>query len=100
MLWIAAAVTVGFAIWATRRYRENIDAQPKGLSHIFEILMNFIREDIVNPNIGVSYGKMWAPLITTYFIFILITFLLIGLLLVSLFSLSFYKLLYILFIFF
>jgi len=72
MLWIAAAVTVGLAIWGTRRYRKDIDAQPKGLSHIFEILMNFIREDIVNPNIGVSHGKMWTPLITTYFIFILI----------------------------
>ena len=72
MLWIAASLTVGLAVWATGRYRKNIDAQPKGLSHIFEILMNFIREDIVNPNIGVSYGKMWTPLITTYFIFILI----------------------------
>ena len=54
MLWIAATLTVVLAVWGTRRYRKNIDAQPKGLSHIFEILMNFIREDIVNPNIGVS----------------------------------------------
>ena len=72
MLWIAAAVTVGLAVWGTRRYRKDINSQPKGLSHIFELLMNFIREDIVNPNIGSDYGKMWTPLITTYFIFILI----------------------------
>ena len=34
--------------------------------------MNFIREDIVNPNIGRDDGKFWAPLLTTYFMFILI----------------------------
>ena len=72
MIWIAAVVTVGLAIWGTRRYRKDINSLPKGISHIFEILVNFIREDIVNPNIGANHGKMWTPLITTYFIFILI----------------------------
>ena len=72
MIWIAAAVTVGLAIWGTRRYRKDINSQPEGISHIFEILVNFIREDIVNPNIGANHGKMWTPLITTYFIFRLI----------------------------
>ncbi len=71
MLWIVAAVTIGVAVWGTRGYRKNINSQPKGISHIFEILINFIREDIVNPNIGANYGRMWTPLITTYFIFIL-----------------------------
>ena len=71
MLWIAAALTVSLAIYGTRRYRKNENAQPKGLSHLYEILIDFIRNDIVIPNIGKSHCQFWAPLITTYFIFIL-----------------------------
>jgi F-type H+-transporting ATPase subunit a len=71
MLWIAAAMTISLAIYGTRRYRKNENAQPKGLSHLYEILINFIRNDIVIPNIGKSHCQFWAPLITTYFIFIL-----------------------------
>ena len=69
MLWIAAIVTVSLAIYGTRRYRQSENAQPKGLSHLYEILINFIRDDIVIPNIGKSHGQFWTPLITTYFIF-------------------------------
>jgi len=71
MLWIAAALTVSLAIYGTQRYRRNENAQPKGLSHLYEILINFIRNDIVIPNIGESHCQFWAPLITTYFVFIL-----------------------------
>ena len=71
MLWIASAITVSLAIYGTRRYRKNKNAQPKGISHLYEILINFIRDDIVMPNIGSSHGNFWTPLITTYFIFIL-----------------------------
>jgi len=71
MLWIAAAITVSLAIYGTRRYRKSEDAEPKGLSHLYEILINFIRNDIIIPNIGKSHCQFWAPLITTYFIFIL-----------------------------
>ena len=71
MLWIAAAMTISLAIYGTRRYRKNENAQPKGLSHLYEILIDFIRNDIVIPNIGKSHCQFWAPLITTYFIFIL-----------------------------
>ena len=71
MLWIAATITVSLAIYGTRRYRKNNNAQPKGISHLYEILVNFIRNDIIIPNIGKSHCQFWAPLITTYFIFIL-----------------------------
>ena len=71
LLWVVAAVTIFMATWGTRRYRKNPSATPKGLSHLYEILMNFIRDDIVKNNIGKKDGKFWVPLITTYFIFIL-----------------------------
>lgn len=72
MLWIVSAVVIGMALWGTRRYRQNPGAQPKGLSHIYEILLNFLRKDIIHPNIGVGKtGDFWTPLLGTYFIFIL-----------------------------
>ena len=71
MLWLAASITVSLAIYGTRIYRESERAEPRGLSHLYEILMNFIRDDIVHPNIGTSHGRYWTPLIATYFIFIL-----------------------------
>jgi len=71
MLWIAASITVSLALYGTRRYRKSDSAQPKGLSHLYEILINFIRDDIVIPNIGKDHCQFWMPLIATYFIFIL-----------------------------
>lgn len=71
MLWIVGLFTISLAIWGTRRYRQNIHATPKGISHLYEILMNFIKDDIVKNTIGEKEGRFWLPLITTYFIFIL-----------------------------
>ena len=71
MLWIVAGFTVALAIWGTRRYRQDPDARPSGLSNLYEILMSFIQKDIVIPNIGLDHARTWTPLITTYFIFIL-----------------------------
>jgi len=71
MLWIVGLFTILLAIWGTHRYRQNINATPRGLSHLFEILMNFIKNDIVKNTIGENEGRLWTPLIATYFIFIL-----------------------------
>ncbi len=72
MLWIAAMVTVGISLWATRRYRKNINAQPKGISHIYEMLIDFIKKEIVIPNVGNNHANRWTPLAASFFIFILI----------------------------
>jgi len=71
MLWIAAFVTIAISLWATRRYRKNKTAQPKGISHIYEMLLEFIKQDIILPNIGEKYANRWTPLAATFFIFIL-----------------------------
>jgi len=73
MLWIVAATTIAISIYATRAYRKSNNAKPKGIAHLFEILMEFIKSDIVIPNIGNSGYRMWTPLIATFFIFILIS---------------------------
>ena len=71
MLFISASVTIVMALAGTRQYRKNINAKPRGLSQIYEILMDFINKDIVIPNIGKNYAKTWAPLAMTFFVFIL-----------------------------
>ena len=71
MLWIAAFTTILISLWATRRYRKNIQSTPKGISHIYEMLLEFIRSDIIMPNIGEKHAKRWTPLAASFFIFIL-----------------------------
>ena len=72
MLWIVCGITMALVLWGTKRYREDLNATPKGLSSLFEILLDFIRKNIIDPNIGRQAGRTWLPLIATYFIFILL----------------------------
>ena len=72
MLWLVAACCVALGMYATRNYRTNKEARPKGVSHLFEILIEFIKSDIVIPNIGEKGYRIWTPLIATFFLFILI----------------------------
>ena len=71
MLLISAVVTLLISILATKKYRKDINANPKGLSQIFEILIDFINKDIVYPNIGEKYSRTWTPVAMTFFVFIL-----------------------------
>ena len=61
MLLISAFVTVLMATIATKKYRNNINAKPTGMAHLYEILMDFINKEIVYPNIGEKYAKTWTP---------------------------------------
>lgn len=71
MLLISASVTVLMATIATKKYRNNINAKPTGMAHLYEILMDFINKEIVYPNIGEKYAKTWTPVAMTFFTFIL-----------------------------
>ena len=73
MLWIVALITITISVYATRIYRKSKEAKPKGVSNLFEILMEFIKSDIVIPNIGKEGYKTWTPLIATFFLFILVS---------------------------
>ena len=73
MLLISAFVTLFIALYSTRKYRKDINKKPNGLSQIFEILMDFINNEIVIPNIGKNYARTWTPVAMTFFVFILIT---------------------------
>ena len=71
MLLISAFVTLIISIIATQKYKKNIHAKPKGVSQLFEIVMDFINKEIVIPNIGKNYTKTWTPVAMTFFVFIL-----------------------------
>ena len=71
MLLIASIVTIAMALWATRAYRKNINAKPRGLAQIYEILMEFINNEMIVPYIGKNHTRTWTPLAMTFFTFIL-----------------------------
>lgn len=71
LIWAIAALLVLLALMATSRYRKNKHALPSKFSSLFEILVDFIQNEMVIPNIGKKYTKTWTPLIVTFFIFIL-----------------------------
>ena len=71
LIWAIAALLVLLALMATSRYRKNKHALPSKFSSLFEILVDFIKNEMVIPNIGKKYTKTWTPLIVTFFIFIL-----------------------------
>ena len=71
MLWVAAFVTIIVSLWATRGYRKNKHTQPKGIAHLYELLVEFIKNDMIIPNIGKKDANRWTPLAATFFIFIL-----------------------------
>ena len=71
MLWVAAFVTIIVSLWATRGYRKNKHAKPKGIAHLYELLVEFIKNDMIIPNIGKKDANRWTPLAATFFIFIL-----------------------------
>ena len=66
MLLISVFVTILLSVISTKKYRNNINAKPSGLSQIFEILMDFINKEIVIPNIGKNYTRTWTPVAMTF----------------------------------
>ena len=71
MLWIVA-VTVAIIVLATvRRYLRQQRLVPSGFMTVLELAVEFVRDSIVQPNVGRKWVNTWTPLILTLFIFIL-----------------------------
>jgi F-type H+-transporting ATPase subunit a len=71
MLWLVAATVFVVITWVVRRYLRQDRLIPTGLMNGLEAVVEFIRDDIVQPNVGSKWVKTWAPLILTFFFFIL-----------------------------
>lgn len=71
MLWLVAAIVFGAVTWTVRRYLKQDRPIPTGLMNGLEAVVEFIRDAIVQPNVGRKWVNAWTPLILTFFVFIL-----------------------------
>src|SRR6185295_1311386 len=71
MLWLVAATVFIVITWTVRRYLKQDRLIPSGFMNGLEAVVEFVRDDIVQPNVGKKWVATWAPLILTFFFFIL-----------------------------
>jgi F-type H+-transporting ATPase subunit a len=71
MLWVVAALVFLIVTTTVRRYLRQDRMVPTGLMNALEIVVEFVRDGIVEPNVGRKWVKAWTPLLLTLGIFIL-----------------------------
>jgi F-type H+-transporting ATPase subunit a len=71
MLWLVAAIVFGLVTWTVRRYLKQDRLVPSGFMNGLEAVVEYVRDDIVQPNVGKTWVNTWTPLILTFFFFIL-----------------------------
>jgi F-type H+-transporting ATPase subunit a len=70
MLWLVAATVFIVVTWLVRRYLKQDRLIPTGMMNGLEAVVEFIRDEIVKPNVGAKWVTTWAPLVLTLFFFI------------------------------
>jgi F-type H+-transporting ATPase subunit a len=71
MLWLVAATVFVVITWAVRKYLKQERLIPSGFMNGLEAVVEFVRDEIVQPNVGKKWVSTWAPLMLTLFFFIL-----------------------------
>ncbi len=69
MLWLVALLVFLVITWIVRRYRKQ-GPLPSGMGSGLEAVVEFVRDSIVEPNVGQKWVNTWTPLILTLFTFI------------------------------
>jgi len=67
-MWIISLLLIIFLTLVAGKYKKSL--VPKGISNFFEMIILFIRDDIVRPTIGKGYER-FLPYLLTIFFFIL-----------------------------
>jgi F-type H+-transporting ATPase subunit a len=70
MLWVVALLLFAVVTWAIRRYLKQERLIPSGFMNGLEAVVVFIRDEIVQPNVGKKWVSTWAPLLLTFAFFI------------------------------
>jgi len=68
MLLTAFALIVGVLLWAVRKS----PLKPRGLALAAEVIVLFVRDDVVYPVLGKTRGRRWLPYFVALFLFILV----------------------------
>jgi F-type H+-transporting ATPase subunit a len=71
MLWLVAAVVFLLVTWVVRRYLREDRLVPSGFMNALEAIVEFVRDQMVEPNVGRKWVMVWTPLVLTLFVFIL-----------------------------
>jgi F-type H+-transporting ATPase subunit a len=71
MLWLVAAIVFITVTWCVRRYLRQDRLIASGLMNGLEAVVEFIRDNVVQPNVGRQWVNTWTPLVLTFFTFIL-----------------------------
>ena len=72
MLLLVATAVFLLITTTVRRYLRQDRLVPGGFMNALEFVVEFIRDSIVLPNVGAKYVRTWAPLMLTFFFFILV----------------------------
>jgi F-type H+-transporting ATPase subunit a len=71
MLWVVAGLLFVIITWVVRRYLRQDRLVPSGFMNALEAGVEFVRDAIVEPNVGSKWVRTWTPLVLTFFFFIL-----------------------------
>ena len=71
MLWIVGVLVSISVIIPIQKYMKKEKPVPSGWMNVIEAIVAFIRDSIVKPNLGSKFTDTWAPMILTFFFFIL-----------------------------
>src|SRR5262245_54878487 len=71
MLWLVAATVFVIVTLLVRRYLRQDLLVPSCLMNGLEFVVEFVRDNIVQPNVGRKWVNTWTPLVLTFFVFIL-----------------------------
>jgi F-type H+-transporting ATPase subunit a len=71
MLWLVAALVFLIVTTVVRRFLKSGRPVPTGFMNALESVVVYIRDEIVQPNVGRKWVNTWTPLILTFFVFIL-----------------------------
>ncbi len=71
MLWVVSLLVSLAVIIPVRKYLKQDKPIPTGWMNALESIVKFIKDSIVQPNVGSKFVDTWAPMILTFFFFIL-----------------------------
>jgi F-type H+-transporting ATPase subunit a len=72
MLWVVAALVFLVVTTTVRRYLRQDRLIPSGFMNALEVVVEFIRDGIVEPNVGRKWVNSYTPLLLTLGVFILV----------------------------